>query len=126
MFSPVQPDIGRSLFADDGELWKRGRNILHNNGKMQEAINKVEQWVYDWRFKAEKINMVVFTQKRVLPEMSLKMDGRSLERVNVFKFLGVLFDSKLTWAEHINKIVGKCQKILNTIRCLSGGQTSPL
>lgn len=126
MFSPVQPDIGRSLFADDGELWKRGRNILHNNGKMQEAINKVEQWVYDWGFKAEKINMVVFTQKRVLPEMSLKMDGRSLERVNVFKFLGVLFDSKLTWAEHINKIVGKCQKILNIIRCLSGGQTSPL
>lgn len=35
-------------------------------------------------------------------------------------FLGVMFDSKLTWGEHINKIIGQCQKVLNVIRCLSG------
>ncbi len=52
--------------------------------------------------------------------MSLLMFGKALERVNVFRFLGILFDSKLTWDEHIKKVMEKCQKVINIIRCLSG------
>ncbi len=91
VFSQIQPDIGRSLFADDGALWKRGRIILHINGKMQEAIRKVEQWAYDWGFKfsVEKTKTVIL-RKKVLPDVSLQMYGGTLERVNVFRFLGVL------------------------------------
>lgn len=44
----------------------------------------------------------------------------TLERVKVFKFLGIYFDVKLIWTEHINKIVEKCQKVLNIMRCISG------
>ncbi len=32
----------RSLFADDRAVWKRGRNINHITGKIQEAIEVVE------------------------------------------------------------------------------------
>ncbi len=42
VFSQVQGNIGRSLFADDGAVWKRGRNINHITGKIQEAIEVVE------------------------------------------------------------------------------------
>lgn len=35
-------DVGQSLFADDGALWKRGRNINHITAKIQEAVNVVE------------------------------------------------------------------------------------
>ncbi len=42
VFSQVQGDIVRSLFADDGAVWKRGRNINHITGKIQEAIEVVE------------------------------------------------------------------------------------
>lgn len=34
------------------------------------------------------------------------MLGRVHQRVNVFRLLGVMYDSKLTWSEHISKIVG--------------------
>ncbi len=37
-----------------------------------------------------------------------------------FKFLGVIFDSRLTWADHIKKIEGKCNKVINVMRCLTG------
>lgn len=43
VFSQVQGDIGRSLFADDGALWKRGKNINHIVNKIQEAVNVVEK-----------------------------------------------------------------------------------
>lgn len=72
------------------------------------------------KFSVEKNNMVIFTRKRNLPDISLRLYGRVLQRVSVFRFLGVLFDSKLTWGEHITKIMGKCQKVLNVMRCLSG------
>ncbi len=38
VFSQVQGDIGRSLFADDGAVWKWGRNINHITGKIQETL----------------------------------------------------------------------------------------
>jgi len=48
------------------------------------------------------------------------LSGRELERAEVFKYLGVWFDRKLTWAFHIQKMVEKCKKILNVMRCLCG------
>uniref|UniRef100_A0A673MAK6 Uncharacterized LOC107721237 n=1 Tax=Sinocyclocheilus rhinocerous TaxID=307959 RepID=A0A673MAK6_9TELE len=123
VFNQVQQQgVGRSLFADDGALWKRGRNILYINGRMQEAIRRVEEWAGDWGFKfsVEKTKTIIFSRKRIIPEINLKMYGRSLERVRVFKFLGIYFDSKLTWVDHINKVIEKCQKVLNIMRCVSG------
>lgn len=34
------------------------------------------------------------------------------------RFLGMHFDSKLTWHNHIEKVVDKCKKVINIIRCL--------
>ena len=35
IFNGVEPGVGRSLFADDGSLWKRGRNVKYVVGKVQ-------------------------------------------------------------------------------------------
>ena len=41
MFQDVGPGFGLSLFADDGVLWKRGRNIPFVVQKVQEALGKL-------------------------------------------------------------------------------------
>ncbi|MGL5427583.1 MAG: hypothetical protein ACRDAS_06690 [Cetobacterium sp.] len=46
--------------------------------------------------------------------------NRPIERVKTFTFLGVWFEDKMTWRVHIDKIVKKCNKVINTIRCLVG------
>ncbi len=48
------------MFADDGALWKRGRNIEYVTRKMQEAIDIVVEWGYNWgvRFSIEKTQSV--------------------------------------------------------------------
>ena len=123
VFAQVQGDIGRSLFADDGALWKRGKNIKYITKKIQEAINTVEKWSYAWGFKFSvgKTNAVLFTRRRNV-EAQLKMYGQIIERVKEFRFLGVWFDEKLTWNEHINRVQAKCKKILNVMRCLTGSE----
>lgn len=121
VFVNIPNDIGRSLFADDGALWKRGRNVEYVVKKMQDGINQVEKWGTKWGFKfsVEKTKVMFFTRKKV-KEWYLKLYGNKLERVESFRFLGVYFDVRLTWREHIRYVVDKCKKVINVMRCLAG------
>nr|XP_055031454.1 uncharacterized protein LOC129420520 [Misgurnus anguillicaudatus]XP_055031455.1 uncharacterized protein LOC129420520 [Misgurnus anguillicaudatus]XP_055031456.1 uncharacterized protein LOC129420520 [Misgurnus anguillicaudatus] len=122
VFVQGQEDIGRSLFADDGAVWKRGRNVEYVIRKVQGEIDKVAEWGYDWgfRFSIDKTKTVFFTRKRIQEDKKLRLYGREIERLSSFKFLGVTFDSRLTFAEHIRRVEGKCKKVVNVMRCLTG------
>ena len=65
---------------------------------MREGINQVENWGF--RFSVEKTKVTFFTRNK-LKECNLKLYGSVLERVERFCFLGVHFDQRLTWREHI-------------------------
>ena len=39
---------------------------------------------------------------------SLQLNGNIIERENLLKFLGVVFDERLTWKKHIQLIENKC------------------
>ena len=121
IFQDVGPGFGLSLFADDGAVWKRGRDINHIINKMQAAIDKITDWGSRWGFKisVEKTKYVVFGNKRNKGE-KLTMYGQEIERVKEFKLLGVHFDERLTYKRHIDSIVEKCEKVVNVMRCLSG------
>ena len=124
IFKSVPLDIGRSLFADDGALWKRGRNESALTRKMQEAITAVEQWGLAWgfRFSIDKTKVVLFSNRRTNRNYPLYLYGREIERVDHFRFLGVWFDSKLTWKVHVKKVVEACKPVLNVMRCLCGSK----
>ncbi len=79
-----------SLFAEERALWKRGRNINHITGKIQEAIEEVETWSCAWgvRFSVDKTKTIMFTRKRAI-DTEIKMYGQTIEQVKVFKFLDV-------------------------------------
>lgn len=51
IFTNLDGCIKLALYADDGAIWMRGRNenyVLENIGK---AIEKVENWSYNWGYK---------------------------------------------------------------------------
>lgn len=92
--------------------------------QMQSALDKVQAWADKWGFRLSvlKTKYVVFGRKRKLDCQGLTVYGEAepLGRVKVFKFLGVWLDEKLTNRTHVEKMVGKCEKIINIMRCLSG------
>ncbi len=120
IFGKVEQNVGKSLYADDGALWVRGRNLNYIQKKLQEAIEKVEQWADEWGFKFSiaKTQMICFSKQH--KEISLKLYGQVIEQVKVIRLLGMWFDEKLTWKQHIEKVRDKCKKINNLLRCLSG------
>ena len=45
----------------------------------------------------------------------LTLDGQTIPVVEETKFLGVIFDKKLTFIPHIKKLKVKCQKAFNLL-----------
>ncbi|XP_013879364.1 uncharacterized protein LOC106528677, partial [Austrofundulus limnaeus] len=63
---------------------------------------------------------MIFTQKRTTELKVLKMYEQDIEWVKNIRFLGIWFDGKVIWNNHIQKIIDKCKNILNIMRCLAG------
>ena len=106
IFVNMPVDMGRSLFADDGALWKRGRNVRCVVNKIQDGIRRVEEWGMKWgfMFSVEKNKCMLLTKKRLREDSEVKLYGNNLERVESFRFLGVNFDPRLTWKEHVGQV----------------------
>lgn len=82
----------------------------------------VEKWSLEWGFKfsISKTCYQIFTKKKSKENKQLKLYGVSLEKVSKFKYLGMWFDNKLTWKDHIDYIFKKCSKVLNLMRGVAG------
>ena len=63
----------------------------------------------------DKTVAVLFTRRVANNKVNLKFNGKAINTANSAKFLDIIFDSKLTWSEHVDYIEGKCKKSLNLI-----------
>jgi len=114
-------DVECSLFADDSCIYKSGSNLPHLVNKIQENLNYISEWCNQWGFKIslDKTIAVAFTHKRD-NNISLHINKNPIKVENKAKFLGLIFDSRLTWNDHIKYTVDKCNKRLNLMRAVAG------
>ena len=113
-------NIESTLFADDSAVIKSGKNLKFITKQVQNNLNNIEQWCDEWGFKVsmDKTVGIIFTRKYA-EKVVLKYKCQTLKMVNSTKFLGLIFDSKLTWSEHIKYIEGKCNKRINLMRSVA-------
>lgn len=121
---PVDPRNGckLSLFADDSTIYKSGNYINYTVGHLQKYLNNIYKWCERWGLKisTSKTVCVIFTTKRLLDPPPLTLNGRVIKYEKTAKFLGMVFDGRMTWTPHINYIVDKCQKRINFMRSITG------
>jgi len=68
IFSQIEPGIGKSLYADDAAIWKRGRNVKLVQDKVQNAVKSIENWANKWGFRLSGKNTSnLFFKKEVEP-----------------------------------------------------------
>ena len=72
----------------------------------------MEKWGEEWGFKCsvEKSKVMFFSKKKISENKKLNLYRKNLERVNSFRFLGMIMDCRLTWREHVKGIVGKVRE----------------
>ena len=114
--------VEMSLFADDSAIYLGHRNIKTLENKIQLSINLIQNWCNKNGFKISmnKTTGVLFSKRNKLSRITIKIDQKQIKIENKVKFLGVIFDSKMSWKPHIDYIVEKCKKRLNLLRAISG------
>ena len=103
----IRNDVEESRFADDVVSWASDRSRILLNFKLQIAAYVYETWSNKWRMKLnpDKCSIVVFHNKEDDPPgLDVKINGVSVKNKSSEKFLGLTFDSKLTWDEHMKAV----------------------
>jgi hypothetical protein len=67
--------------------------------KLQCGLNSVEEWSKHWNIKIneDKTQAIYFSHRIRPPESLLTLNGRNIPFVNDVKYLGIIFDTKITW-----------------------------
>ena len=90
---------------------------------MQITLNEILSWTTNWGLKISTTKScgVIFTNRvQVEIKKPLQLGTTVLTMEKSVKFLGMFFDSKLSWTEHCKYVVTKCKKRLNLMRSLTG------
>ena len=115
------PKIKHSLYADDSAIWAHGKNYKIITKKLQKYLDEVVKWCDKWGFalNTKKTQSITFSHKKHIDE-KFKIKNKCIEETREIKFLGVVFDSRLTWRAHIDSIIEKIKPRLNLLRSLKG------
>ena len=111
-----------ALYADDCCFWQIGTDINEIHNEVQENLNRVSAWCNKWGFKlsSSKSAAVLFTRKHKVPNVCLKINGHILPVKNDFKYLGIIFQTNVTYNKHTKYVVDKCRKRINLLRTVKG------
>jgi len=121
---PAPPrNLKYSLYADDCALWHSSSNAEFSANRIQLALDMIHNWGLQWGFKfsTRKSIGVIFSRRR-MPNIRLTLDHHPIPIQNSARFLGLLFDRRLNWKDHIGQLKNKCQKALNLLKCISGNK----
>ena len=102
-------------YADDLAIVISGKFPNTVSGLMQRALRIVQQWCNDQnlRVNPSKVEMVVFTRRRVLDGfVEPVLYDTTLRISRTVKYLGVILDSKLSWKDHIERQIQRATTTL--------------
>ena len=120
--SEVSEDVCKSLYVDDLAIYYSSANINTIQRKLQIAINKINRWTssHGFRLSQEKSVAIHFHNKRGMQqEPILHLSGNNIQFKTSTKFLGLIFDQKLSWEHHIKALKTKCLGALSLLKHLA-------
>ena len=89
---------------------------------MQEALNQVHTWSQQWglAISAQKTTALIITNRAIHSPPHLLIGTESISYCKQAKFLGLTFDSHLTWQQHITTLCNRCRKDIRLLKIISG------
>ncbi len=125
-------DLDTLLYADDAVFFTKCESFSEGILKINESMIKLELWCkdHDIKINVEKTKFMCFFKgndyrsKRQLTELTenVIIYGKAVERVDTFKYLGVHFDSALTFKKHFSQVEKRMNSALGRLyahkRCI--------
>jgi len=112
----ISPGVKCSLYVDDFLICYRSKYIHIIDRHIQQCLNKLMDCVdtNGFKFPSSKTVCMHFCRLHKLhSDTVLTVNGLPIPVVEETKFLGVIFDRKLSFLPHIRHLKDKCTKALN-------------
>ena len=107
-----------SLYADDLLLY-REISCTNDYLMIQDDINTLSIWVDGniLTFNANKCKHMIISRLKSnsVQAPALTLYGKPLEKVSLYKYLGVTITDDLSWSTHIDQISSKARRIVGLI-----------
>ena len=117
---PTDSRVITSLYVDDLQIGIRHCNLNVIQQEMQQCLRRIDEWTrYNgFKFSATKTKAMHFT---TLPGLHFNkpqfyIGNQLIPYSESIKFLGLIWDPKLTWKEHIARKVAECNRLLGMMR----------
>ena len=113
------------FFADDTSLFSVVRDPNMSAEELNHDLKLISQWAYQWKMSfnpdpTKPAEEIIFSRKRQRPDHPpLFFNDFEVKQVNDHKHLGLILDSQLTFANHINEKLKKARKGVGVIKYLS-------
>ena len=100
-----------AMYADDMVIYYTGSNVNEVEQHLQEDLDLIINWlaVNKLSLNVGKTKTTLFANRyfRGDTRMSLRVGNEELEQVDKYKYLGIILDNNLTFAEHIDYIANR-------------------
>ena len=110
-----------TLFADDTALYCSSRSARDLQTMLNQDLNRLAQWLYEHKrtLKVSKSKFMLIGGPRklnTLEEFTLTSKEKELDRVNSYKYLGVIINENLSWTDHVDYIKNKVSQRLGVLQ----------
>uniref|UniRef100_A0A8C6M9A3 Reverse transcriptase domain-containing protein n=1 Tax=Nothobranchius furzeri TaxID=105023 RepID=A0A8C6M9A3_NOTFU len=109
------------MFADDTNIFCSGEKLNKLMEILSAEMFKVKKWFDKNKLSLNlsKTKYMLFGNNKVNTQIVMNIDGVTIERVNHYKFLGVIMNDKISWKQHIKHVHNKTVRsisILNKVK----------
>jgi hypothetical protein len=106
-------------FADDLVIMIKSDSIREAENIANVEMSKFSAWAKEnkIRFNEQKSKVILMTRRKrkERKDLEIYLNNKPLSQVHSLKYLGIIFDSKLTFREHINYMAEKCTKLISAL-----------
>ena len=113
--------IGResecSLFVDDFALCVSASDLHRAERQLQLCVNKVQGWVCKngFKFSETKTVTIHFWKGRAVADPNIYKNRTKIKAVDETRFLGLIFDKRLTFHSHIRDLKTRSLNVLKFV-----------
>ena len=111
------------LFADDTNIFYESSDLEVLERTVNKELNKLSLWLNANRLalNISKTNFVIFAAKnKPMKNVTILINKKAIQQVQYVKYLGVLIDSQLTFAQHISSVVKKVSRVTGLMYRIRG------
>ena len=108
------------LYADDTSILFSHNRRYDITGVMNAEITRLQRWADTWKLdlNPSKTKFITISTAKNLTIPNPISRGQAIERVHCHKHLGVIFNDKYSWQDHINSVINEVSKRIGILRAL--------